>query len=198
MTEFYIVQHGDKAPEAGDPPLTALGIAQAERTGRYLRERRITLLVSSPSRRTRETALHLARALNLPIETDDRLRERMDWSGDPSQTQEDFLREWDRASADREFRPRSGDSSRAAGDRLHTCLEEIAARHPHERVAIVSHGGVTVDLLRNLFSDAYLNTHRPGLIATGPPGCAITHLAVHGDRYELKALASIAHLASPR
>ena len=40
-------------------------------------------------------------------------------------------------------------------------------------VAVVSHGGVTTDLLRTLLGDAALP---PGLLAEGIPSCAITTL----------------------
>jgi len=171
-------------------------VAQARLTARYLATRRIELLYASPLRRARQTAAMIADALGLAVRVDDRLRERMNW-GDSSapQTRDDFLAEWARATRDRDFAPRSGDSSRATGQRVLSLLDEVAQRGG-ETVALVAHGGVTVDLLRNLFPDDVLKARYPDadIITHGVPGCAVTHLVRHGDTYDLRTLASVAHL----
>lgn len=197
MTEFYLIQHGEKAGGTDDPPLTKHGIVQAERTAMFLCDRQIDFLISSPARRARETAARLQDQLGLPIEIDRRLRERMEWSGDcTQQSSAAFLREWVRATAERDFRTRSGDSSYSAGARLHTALEDLALAQTDMRIALVTHGGVTLDLLRNLFCDTRLEFLSPGLITAGPSGCAITHLRKIGGKYEIVALCSTEHLAN--
>ena len=67
-------------------------------------------------------------------------------------------------------------------------------------MALVTHGGVTVDLLRNLFADEVIRGRNPDVdvITRGVPGCAITHLVRYDDAYELRALASVAHLPTQR
>jgi broad specificity phosphatase PhoE len=55
--------------------LSELGVAQAAVAAKYLAERPIGLLVSSPLERARQTAQALAELTGLPIETDDRLIE---------------------------------------------------------------------------------------------------------------------------
>ncbi len=194
--DIYIVQHGEKETTDGDPALSAAGVTQARLTGRYLATRRIDLLYASPLRRARQTAAIIADAVGLAMRVDDRLRERMNWGdSSTSQTREDFLAEWARATRDRDFTPRSGDSSRAAGRRALSLLDEVA-QCGGRTVALVAHGGVTVDLLRNLFPDDVLRTRHPDadIIAHGIPGCAITHLVRRGDTYDLRTLASVAHL----
>ena len=195
MTEFYLVQHGEKAAGVEDPPLTKRGIVQAECTARFLRDRQIDLLLSSPARRARETAAYLADQLGLPINIDRRLRERMEWRGDfTQQSSAAFLREWERATTERDFRTRSGDSSYSAGARFHAALEDLALTQTDKRIALITHGGVTLDLLRNLFGDSHLGFLSPGLIAAGPSGCAITHLRRIGGKYMLVALCSTEHI----
>lgn len=197
MTEFYLIQHGEKVARVEDPPLTQHGIAQAECTAMFLRDRRIDFLISSPARRARETAARFEDQLDLPIGIDRRLRERMEWSGEfTQQSSAAFLREWVRATTERDFRTRSGDSSYSAGARLHTALEDLALAQTDMRIVLVTHGGVTLDLLRNLFCDTRLECLSPGLIAAGPSGCAITHLRRIGEKYEIVALCSTEHLAS--
>lgn len=195
MTTFYLVQHGAKIQSGGDPPLSALGVAQAHRTAAYLRGQHITRLFSSPLRRAAETARVLADTLGLPIALDERLRERMNWGTSPEpQSLEAFLADWARASAERDFRPACGDSSRVAGARLLALLDELAGRYAGARVALVTHGGVTLDAVRNLFPEAQLARFHRAVLAAGPTGCAITRLIHQDDGYALDALASVAHL----
>lgn len=181
----------------GDPPLSARGVIQAQRTGRSLKGAGITGLYSSPLRRARETAELVAADLGLEIRLDDRLRERMNWGLSPvPQTAAEFLAEWARATRERDFVPLSGDSSHCAGGRFASLLDELSRRHPGERVALVSHGGVTVDLLRTLFGDALLSDMAPGLIEAGVLACAVTHLGTRRDGYVLSTLASVEHLVA--
>lgn len=94
----------------------------------------------------------------------------MNWADD--QPIEEFLADWAATVRDRDFVPRSGDSSRNAGARFLSCLTDLAAeRGP---VAVVTHGGVTVDLLRTLVGDDALPA---SLLHDGVPSCAITTLA---------------------
>lgn len=169
MTTIYLVQHGDKERTPGDPGLTELGRDQAVATARWLQRTGLHALYSSPLRRARETAAPIGHATGLVIHVDSRLRERLNWDG--SQTFDAFLADWDRSTKDRDLMLGNGESSRSAGERLQVFLAGLAgASSP---VAIVSHGGVTTDLLRNLLGDDGLP---PRLRDEGIPACAITTL----------------------
>jgi broad specificity phosphatase PhoE len=167
----YLVQHAEKRPEAGDPELTEHGQWQAERTALWLRRCDVGAVYSSPLRRAWQTAEAVAGAFGLGVRRDDRLRERMNWDG--AQPIEDFLAEWTRCTSDRDFVPRSGDSSRQAGARLHGFLEELAG--VARATVAVTHGGITVDLLRTLLGDEGVPVD---LMRNGVPPCAVTVL--HG------------------
>lgn len=170
MGLIYLVQHAEKQPEPGDPPLTALGRRQATLTGTWLASRGIAAVHSSPLLRARETAQCVAAAAgDLPVVLDDRLRERMNWDG--TVPFEDFLHDWSRTTIDRDFVPRAGDSSRATAERALGALRELATTPAP--VAVVSHGGVTVDLLRTLVGDERVP---PALLDRGVPACAVTIL----------------------
>lgn len=190
--EVIIVQHAEKEPTPGDPGLTAPGHEQARRVGVRLQAvGRIDELWSSPPRRSIETAGHIATALAHPasaIRRDDRIRERINWPGEPHQTRDDFRREWERSTADRDFRPRFGDSSRAAGDRFAAFLDERYAARPAGRIVVVAHGGVTVDLVRNWFGDAHVRGRAIGAIEHGIAPCAITRLTFDGGGRTLHAV----------
>jgi broad specificity phosphatase PhoE len=184
MTLVYLVQHGDKERVPGDPGLIAEGRQQAEITARWLSSAELRALYSSPLRRARETADVVAAATGVPVQLDAMLRERMNWNGGCSY--ESFLAEWARAKRDRDFVPHGGESSRHAGHRLRAFLAALPARAAP--VGVVTHGGITTDLLRNLLSDQALPA---GLLEAGIPACAITTI----DDLMVVSIAATGHLA---
>jgi broad specificity phosphatase PhoE len=163
----YLVQHAQKRPEAGDPGLTELGVRQAEQTGEWLRGRGLSAVFSSPARRARGTAGFLGAAGGLQVQLDERLRERLNWAD--GQPVEEFLTAWARCERDRDYVPPGGDSSRQAAARLRAFLDEHI--DTTGAVAAVTHGGVTVDLLRTLLGDDEVTTRR---LWNGVTPCAIT------------------------
>jgi broad specificity phosphatase PhoE len=183
MTTIYLVQHGDKERSPGDPGLTELGKRQAAVTARWLRGTGLKALYSSPLRRARETAEPVGEATGLAVQLDSRLRERLNWDG--TQAFDAFLAEWDRSVKDRDLVLGNGESSRSAGERLRLFLAGLSGGG--SRVAVVSHGGVTVDLLRNLLGDDGLPAR---LMTDGIPPCAITTL----DDLHVTGIAATGHL----
>ncbi len=153
------------------------------RTAHWFGSKGLGALYSSPMLRARQTAEYIASATCLGIEADRRLRERMNWDG--NQSLDAFLAEWAHSVRDRDFVPASGDSSRQAGQRLEAFLVE----HMQDptAMAVVTHGGVTVDLLRTLLGDDAVPSH---LMKQGVPSCAITTL----DGLRVNDVASVAHL----
>jgi broad specificity phosphatase PhoE len=191
---ILIVQHGEKERQPGDPGLTDLGRRQAGTTADWLRANEDPVAIwSSPLRRAVETAAPIASAFTIEARTDDRFRERLNWDG--SVSFEDFLEDWARTTADRDHRPRIGDSSNDAAARFLAALEEIAvATDDGSTVIVVAHGGVTTDVLRTLVGDARLGELAPGLPADGVPSCAVTRLVGTAGAWALGAPPSTAHL----
>jgi broad specificity phosphatase PhoE len=183
VTTIYLVQHGDKERLPGDPGLTELGKRQAEVTARWLRGTGLQAVYSSPLRRARETADPVGQAAGLAVQVDSRLRERLNWDG--TQAFDAFRAEWDRSTEDRDLVLGNGESSRSAGERLRLFLAGLAGGSG--RVAVVSHGGVTVDLLRNLLGDGGIPAP---LMADGIPLCGITTL----DDLHVVGIAATGHL----
>jgi len=183
VTTIYLVQHGDKERLPGDPGLTELGKHQAEVTARWLRGTGLHAVYSSPLRRARETAEPVGQAAGLAVQVDSRLRERLNWDG--TQTFDAFRAEWDRSTEDRDLVLGDGESSRSAGERLRLFLAGLAGGSG--RVAVVSHGGVTVDLLRNLLGDDGIPAR---LMADSIPPGAITTL----DDLHVVGIAATGHL----
>ncbi|MDN3242021.1 histidine phosphatase family protein [Glycomyces tritici] len=189
MGIVYIVQHGEKERVPGDPGLTARGREQAALAAEWLRDRALPdgglrAVYASPLLRARQTAEAVATVTGLPVRIDARVAERMNWDG--SVPFERFAEDWARTSADRDFVPAVGDSSRASGARFAAFLQEREGEDGS--VAVACHGGVTVDLLRTLVGDAALPE---ALLSDGVPSGAITII----DGLRPVAIAETGHLA---
>ncbi|GAB3321868.1 phosphoglycerate mutase family protein [Larkinella ripae] len=65
----FIVRHAEKVSEADTSSLTALGFERAQDLAERLEDERISLILTTPYRRTQQTARPLAQHLNLPIES---------------------------------------------------------------------------------------------------------------------------------
>lgn len=183
MGIVYAVQHGEKERAPGDPGLTARGREQAALAAEWLRGKGLRAVYAGPLLRARQTAEAVAAVAGLPVLVDARVTERMNWDG--SVPAERFFADWTRTSADRDFVPAVGDSSRAAGARFR---EFVAERGEGGPIAVGCHGGVTVDLLRTLLGDAAVPE---ALLAEGVPSGAITVI----DGLRPVAIAETGHLA---
>ncbi len=182
MTVLYLVQHGEKERVRGDPGLTAMGRQQAAVAARWFGRAGLTAVYSSPLLRARETAEPIASAAGLAVRVDDLLRERVNWESGPFGR---FQADWDRSTRDRDFVLGNGESSRSAGERLLSFVAGLP--RGAGPAAAVTHGGVTVDLLRTLAGDAALP---PWLLDQGIAACAITTL----EDLEVIEIASTGHL----
>src|SRR5215472_250380 len=137
-TEIWLARHGDCYVDMGpepDPPLSSWGRDQAGRLADRARRAGLTASYSSNLRRAIETA----RALAEPA-IDERLRE----FGNNALAAAEAARE----GATVNFT----EDPDAAQARIRDALDEIAGRHPGERVLVVAHGGIILahlcDLLR--------------------------------------------------
>ena len=129
---FYFFRHGQtNENKAGatygnalEAYLTADGVAQAEKLGRYLSDKNIEIVYSSPLHRAIETAKIAINNPDIEIITDDRLIE----------TTFGFL-----YGDEDEIQKRINDNF----NRIKSCLDEIITNDSHTNIAIASHGGVT-------------------------------------------------------
>ncbi|MCD8507564.1 histidine phosphatase family protein [Candidatus Woesebacteria bacterium] len=195
MTTFTLIRHGDKLFSPLDPSLNELGHEQARRTAEYLADQPIQKIIASPLRRTQETAQYIAEKLNLPIHTDERLRERINWGDRPNQTRDDFVQTWIQTSRDRDYVPLGGQSSRQAGESfLSVITEQIGA--PEEHIALVSHGGIISDFLRNIFTEeqlAPMSKKFPNGLDYEIKECSLTQIKVDTD-FQLICINAVDHL----
>ncbi len=162
-----------------------------------MKDKNIKQIISSPLKRTQETAQIISRITNVSVQTDERLKERLNWGDNPNQSFDDFLQEWQQTTIDRNYQPSAGDSSLNAGERLKKVLIELSATNIGKNIVLVTHGGVIADLLRSLFSEEYIKTFYPDFLQIGLLECSITHIIEYEGKYELKAVNFVKHLPQP-
>ena len=205
MTKFYLIRHGVKEAVMGDPPLSQLGVKQAEFTAKFLKEFNIISIYSSPLLRTHETAQIVGKELGLDISTDERLIERMNWGSNPDESFEEFLKEWEKASIDRNYQPRHGDSAFNTGERLKDFLLQVDSvnslqvrqENKDKEVLVVTHGGTIGDFLMNNFTNLNLVSSLSGAPYVELLECSITTIGLEENKFTLKEVGSITHLPEP-
>ncbi len=163
-TELYLIRHGDALPGAetvipgggyDSQPLSELGQRQAQALGKWLSSVTFDALYSSPLRRCQETAAPLAQILQMPVVTEAELREvrlNMDLAGpgpadEPAATSAALRARMDeiiqRAGQVGKWSAIAGSEASAPfRERVLKVIGQIGSRHPGQRVAIFSHGGV--------------------------------------------------------
>src|SRR5260221_7143975 len=125
-TEVWLIRHADcyqDMSETGDPPLSPLGRAQAQRLGERIRRAGIREVYSSDSRRAVETA----QAISDEVVKDPRLREI---ENDPTAAVQLVLNRHQSFT----------ESAEAVARRMGEAVDEAAAPHPGGRIAMVTHG----------------------------------------------------------
>jgi probable phosphoglycerate mutase len=173
--ELLLIRHGlpVRSDETSDPPLSAAGRWQAERTARRLAEERIDAVFASTMRRAVETARPYAEALGHEVQLRAGIVE-FDRDGGayvPMEVlkQEDYPR-W-KAMADGDH----GVDIEGFQKLVVETLEDIVQSHAGRNVAVFCHGGVinvwTAHVLkmppRLFFQPTYASLHRYLCARTG-------------------------------
>ncbi|HEX6569498.1 MAG TPA: histidine phosphatase family protein [Acidimicrobiales bacterium] len=200
--ELLLVRHGESAPARddrpfvlvdghGDPELSPAGREQAYRVAERLAHEDISAIYVTTLRRTVQTAAPLAARLGIRPQVERDLREV-------------YLGEWEGGSfrrhvaeghpiAQRMFAEQRWDVIPGAepGDafaaRVRGAIGRIAATHPDQAVAVVSHGGVIGQVLAEAAGTG-------AFTFAGSDNAAISHLVVTGDRWIIRRFNDTAHL----
>lgn len=171
---------------------------QAEVTAQFLNNIPFKEVLTSPKTRTKQTAEIIAKPHLLPVSTDDRLIERLEWENNESFDK--FIAEWNKTDIDRSHSPRKGLSSKTNGERMKNLLDELDEKHKDGNVLIISHGGTIGDLLRNLFTEEAIEHKREPLSGARYIDileCGVTTIRKKDDKYELLKIGDISHLSIP-
>jgi probable phosphoglycerate mutase len=148
-TTLLLVRHGNtplsgtRFSGRGDPELTEAGQAQARAVAdRLAGTKDVAAVVSSPLRRTRQTAAPIAAALGLEPGTDDGLVET-DFGRWDGRTFAEVEAEWpaERAAwlADPAVAPPGGESVNQVARRVRKSRDRLLAAYPGGTVVVVSH-----------------------------------------------------------
>jgi broad specificity phosphatase PhoE len=211
-TTIHLIRHGDAVPDADaaiDPErgydllgLSAKGKAQAASLAARLRAAMpIAAVYSSETLRAHETAAATADAFGLAVRHDTRLREI--YLGTESVA---HLPPAERADAVRErlagfaaMAVRDGSWAKVPGSepaaevraRVTAAVDEIAARHPYEHVALFSHAGTI-----NAYFAGVLGTARDFFFPTG--NTALSTVRIEDGRPLVVRINDTAHLERRR
>ncbi|KQW46731.1 MULTISPECIES: histidine phosphatase family protein [unclassified Roseateles] len=159
VTRLIVIRHGETAWNRAtriqghtDIPLSALGLAQAERLAEALADEPLAAIYSSDLSRARQTAEAVARTQGVSITFDSGLRERafgrfegLSWQEIDQGYPEDAAR-WRRREPD--FPVGGGESLNVFSARCLTAAMRATAGHPGQSIALVAHGGVLDCLYR--------------------------------------------------
>lgn len=195
--KFYLVRHGEKLKIKGDPNLSSIGKQQAELTGKYFATQEVTQIITGPLIRTIETAEIISKEIKVNYQIDERLRERLNWGDEQNQSFEEFLKEWEKTTEDRNYKPKIGLSSTEAGNNLISVMQDTKELTKNGNVILVTSGGIITDALRNLFGDDFLLNKNFNFI-NDVRECSITTLEITDKKFNLLEFGSTSHLTSTK
>lgn len=151
-TTVYFIRHAQSDRRFHDEqtrPLTAEGLADAEKIIDVLKDKSISHILSSPYTRTLQTVEALSKTLKLEIETDSDFRERSagKWHGDRFF---DFIeKQW----ADFNFRIEDGESLREVQERNIRALQKYLEKYKGKAFAVATHGTALSTIINYFFPE---------------------------------------------
>lgn len=201
-TRLLLIRHGESAPARdgitfplvdgqSDPNLAPEGMEHAERLARRLRAEHLDGIYVTPLRRTAQTAAPLAGELNITPAMEPDLREIYlgQWEGGllrkhvaerhPIALRMRAEQRWDVIPG--------AESMEALTARVRDAVTRIATRHPDERLAVFSHGGVIATLL------ALASRSEPFAFESVDNG-SISEVVVAGTSWTVRRFNDTAHL----
>ena len=158
-TRVLAIRHGETAWNVDgriqgqlDVPLNDTGRWQVHRLALAVADEGITAIYSSDLLRAFETAQAVARGCGEPITTDPGLRER-GFGVFEGLSYDEINRRWPEQAErwrrrDPDFGAEGGETLRQFSERGVSAVSSLAALHPGETIAVVSHGGVMDCLYR--------------------------------------------------
>jgi 2,3-bisphosphoglycerate-dependent phosphoglycerate mutase len=199
--ELHVVRHADAVPESDDAftiyddyeahPLSARGRAQAEAVAERFADLEIAAVYSSPVRRARDTADAIAAAAGVAVREEPGVTEIAIGPTDGAMALRDRLA-WLAmiAMRDGSWAGIPGtEPSASVRARMLAALDAIAARHPGERVVVVSHAGAI-----NAALGAIASSDHDFLFPLA--NASVSVLRIGGGRRLLMSANETAHLAA--
>lgn len=175
----------------GDPPLSALGHAQAALVCARLATEGVDVIYVSTLRRTVETAAPLAERCGTPVHVEASLREvylgewegglyrKMVADGHPVAQRMSAEERWDVIPG--------GEGLDSLDDRVRSGLGKIVAAHLGQRVAVFTHGGVIGQAIS-------VASGSRTFAFTSADNASISRIWVFGDRWIVRSFNDVSHL----
>lgn len=200
FTEIILIRHGEtewnlsgRWQGHADSALSPRGIAQAEALALRMRSESVEAVYVSDL----ERALHTARLVGKPSGWDSlpmkELRERDlgvleglttdEMKVDQPNVYQSFQTEGP------DYQPPNGESFRQFSARCSEVIERLAERHPGQKIAVVTHGGVLGVLFRKVLNLG-LEVERNFLLLN----CSINRIQKTSDHWRLISWGDVAHL----
>lgn len=143
---LYVARHGqtvwnaqNKVCGITDVDLTEKGIVEAKALGQVVKNKNISVIISSPLKRAVETSKIVSDICNIPLEIDVRLIEQNYgvYEG-VDRKNEDFLKN----KRNFAYKYPAGESMMQVACRIYGLVEELKTKYKDNNVLIISHGGV--------------------------------------------------------
>lgn len=144
MKNIYIVRHCEAKGQSSDAKLTTQGFKQALELSGFFSEIKVDRIISSPYERAIQSIHPLAKQLNIEIEMDGKLTERVLSTKDISDWKDKLRKTFE----DDELKFEGGESSQEAKERIVDVVEEVF-NDVAENTIIVTHGNLMSLLLNN-------------------------------------------------
>lgn len=199
-TEFLVIRHGETAWNAQtriqghlDSPLNEEGLAQALLVGERLQREQFSTLYCSDLGRALQTVQPIADRTGHDIVREPRLRERhlgvfqgLTGAECEARYAQDYARF---KSRDPDHVVPGGESIRQLFERVSSIFRELAARHPDERIVVVTHGGV-LDALHRFAGNVPLEQARAFSIYNA----SLNIIVCEDQRWSIARWGDITHL----
>jgi probable phosphoglycerate mutase len=199
-TEFLVIRHGETAWNAQtriqghlDSPLNEEGLAQALLVGERLQREQFSTLYCSDLGRALQTVQPIADRTGHDIVREPRLRERhlgvfqgLTGAECEARYAQDYARF---KSRDPDHVVPGGESIRQLFERVSSIFRDLAARHPDERVVVVTHGGV-LDALHRFAGNVPLEQARAFSIYNA----SLNIIVCEDERWSIARWGDITHL----
>ncbi|MDN3017322.1 histidine phosphatase family protein [Paenibacillus sp. BSR1-1] len=147
MKRIYVIRHCEAEEQQLEARLTSKGGQQAETLARFLSNKDIERIISSPFVRAIQSIQPLAEQKDMMVELDERLSERIL----STQYLPDWLEKLKETFDDLELKFDGGESSGEAMNRVVSVVKEVV-QSDVENTLIVTHGNLMSLLLKNFQS----------------------------------------------
>ncbi len=186
-TILLVVRHGEAYSNLPNPPdmprekldsLTSRGIAEATAAGGLSKRHPVAAVVASPTGRTQETAVVIAREAGLAgITAEDAAFASVKMGTMPvgkASTWDWRFAEW---KAGRDPRPAGGESLEDAAERAVRAVQSLAARYLGKAIVVVTHSDIVAALIGHAVGTPVGQRYEKHRVPTG----SVSEISMSGD-----------------